>query len=46
MTTIVLLVLSNVFMTYAWYGQLKEHGDRPLWLAILISWASPFLNTA
>ena len=34
---IVLLVASNVFMTFAWYGQLKvEH--RPLWLIVLIGW--------
>jgi len=33
-----LLVLSNLFMTWAWYGHLKTLGDRPLWLAILASW--------
>lgn len=35
---IVLLVLSNVFMTFAWYGHLKFKAS-PLWLAILASWA-------
>ena len=30
MTTVVLLVLSNVFMTFAWYGHLK-FTDRPTW---------------
>jgi uncharacterized protein (DUF486 family) len=32
-----LLVISNTFMTYAWYGHLK-HRDWPLWLAIVSSW--------
>jgi len=36
-TPIGLLVLSNVFMTIAWYGHLKFK-DRPLWSVILISW--------
>jgi uncharacterized protein len=44
MTTIVLLCLSNIFMTIAWYGQLKSHGDRPLWLAILLSWGLAFFE--
>lgn len=33
-----LLVLSNVFMTWAWYGHLKTLADRPLWIAIAASW--------
>ncbi len=33
----VLLVCSNVFMTFAWYGHLKFK-DRPLWLVIVASW--------
>jgi uncharacterized protein len=33
-----LLVLSNVFMTWAWYGHLKTLGDRPWWIAALLSW--------
>ncbi|MFA6600136.1 MAG: DMT family protein [Candidatus Omnitrophota bacterium] len=37
MTAIVLLTLSNIFMTFAWYGHLKFRGS-PLWLAILVSW--------
>lgn len=37
MPTILLLVLSNAFMTLAWYGHLKIH-DKPLWQIILISW--------
>jgi uncharacterized protein len=35
---IVLLSLSNVFMTFAWYGHLK-FADRPLWIVILASWS-------
>ena len=33
-----LLVLSNIFMTFAWYAHLKNLGDRPWWIAALISW--------
>jgi hypothetical protein len=34
---IVLLVCSNVFMTFAWYGHLKFKGS-PLWIAVFASW--------
>lgn len=37
MLTVLLLVLSNVFMTIAWYWHLKYH-DVSLWKVILISW--------
>ena len=40
---IVLLTLSNVFMTFAWYGHLK-HKSAPLWLAILVSWGIAFFE--
>ncbi|MCP5142103.1 MAG: DMT family protein [Chromatiales bacterium] len=33
-----LLLLSNVFMTFAWYAHLKELNDRPWWIAALVSW--------
>jgi uncharacterized protein (DUF486 family) len=33
-----LLVLSNVFMTFAWYGHLKNLEDRPWYVAAFISW--------
>jgi len=36
--TILLLCVSNVFMTFAWYGHLKELKDKPWWIAALISW--------
>lgn len=34
----ILLVFSNVFMTYAWYGHLRDFRAKPLWIAILASW--------
>lgn len=37
MATILLLVLSNVFMTFAWYGHLK-YRSVPLWKAVFVSW--------
>ena len=39
MNTILLLCLSNIFMTFAWYGHLKYGRGWPLWKAILVSWA-------
>ncbi|WP_026841123.1 DMT family protein [Citrifermentans bremense] len=38
MRTIVLLVLSNVFMTFAWYAHLKDLRSAPVYVAILASW--------
>lgn len=43
MKTIGLLILSNIFMTFAWYGHLKNTGF-PLWKAILISWGIAFFE--
>ena len=34
-----LLTGSNLFMTLAWYGHLKNLADRPWWIAALVSWA-------
>lgn len=42
--TLVLLFLSNVFMTFAWYGHLKTMGSKPLYLAILVSWGIAFFE--
>ena len=36
--TVGLLVLSNVFMTFAWYAHLKNLSDKPWYVAALISW--------
>ena len=33
-----LLTISNVFMTFAWYAHLKNLNDRPWWIAALASW--------
>ena len=33
-----LLVLSNLFMTFAWYAHLRNLADRPWWIAALASW--------
>jgi len=33
-----LLACSNLFMTFAWYGHLKNLHDKPWWIAALISW--------
>ncbi len=41
--TISLLTMSNVFMTFAWYGHLKYKAS-PLYIAILISWAIAFFE--
>jgi uncharacterized protein len=38
LTTIVLLLCSNVFMTFAWYAHLKNLADRPWIVAALLSW--------
>jgi uncharacterized protein len=38
LSTIVLLTLSNIFMTFAWYGHLKYLHDRKWYVATLISW--------
>jgi uncharacterized protein len=39
--TIGLLLISNVFMTFAWYGHLKFK-DKPLYWVIVISWGIAF----
>ena len=36
--TVLLLAASNVFMTFAWYGHLKNLNDKPWWIAALASW--------
>ena len=40
---ILLLLASNVFMTFAWYGHLK-FTDKPLWIAIAVSWGIAFFE--
>jgi uncharacterized protein len=41
---IVLLLISNVFMTFAWYGHLKDLKTAPILVAILASWAIAFFE--
>ena len=36
--TIILLTISNVFMTFAWYAHLKNLGNKPWIIAALVSW--------
>lgn len=43
-TPIGLLVVSNLFMTFAWYGHLKGLRSAPLWSVILISWGIAFFE--
>ena len=40
---ILLLIASNVFMTFAWYGHLK-FTERPLWVVVLVSWGIAFFE--
>lgn len=42
--TIVLLTISNVFMTFAWYGHLKNMQNKPLLIAIAVSWGIAFFE--
>lgn len=42
--TIALLTVSNLFMTYAWYGHLKDFKSKPLVIAILVSWGVALLE--
>ena len=43
MWTILLLIASNVFMTFAWYGHLK-YKQKPLYLMIFVSWLIAFFE--
>jgi len=43
MRTIALLTISNIFMTFAWYGHLK-YRSSPLWIAIVASWSIALLE--
>ena len=43
-TTILMLIGSNVFMTYAWYGHLKDFKHKALLVVILLSWGVAFFE--
>jgi hypothetical protein len=42
-TPILLLALSNGFMTFAWYGHL-DHKDKALWIVVMVSWGIAFFE--
>lgn len=44
MKTILLLIGSNLFMTFAWYGHLKNLANKPLYIAIVVSWGIAFFE--
>ena len=44
LTTVVLLTLSNIFMTFAWYAHLRNLSDRPWYIAALVSWGIAFFE--
>jgi uncharacterized protein (DUF486 family) len=41
---VVMLVFSNLFMTYAWYGHLKDFRAKPLLVVIVLSWGVAFFE--
>lgn len=43
-TPIALLLVANVFMTYAWYGHLRDFKNKPLMIAIVVSWGVAFVE--
>ncbi len=42
--TVVLLVASNVFMTFAWYAHLKDMNQKPWFIAAVVSWSIAFFE--
>lgn len=43
MKTVILLLISNIFMTFAWYGHLK-YTNHPLWKVVIVSWLIAFVE--
>lgn len=43
-TPLVFLFISNMFMTYAWYGHLKNLSSKPFYIAIIVSWCIAFFE--
>ena len=41
---VLLLIFSNLFMTFAWYGHLKNFNSKPLFFVIIISWGIAFFE--
>ena len=44
LTTVLLLICSNVFMTFAWYAHLKNLSAKPWFIAVLVSWGLAFFE--
>lgn len=44
LTPIILLIISNIFMTFAWYGHLKHFEQSPIYVVILVSWGIAFFE--
>ena len=42
--TVLLLIASNVFMTFAWYAHLRDLSAKPWWIAALVSWGIAFFE--
>jgi uncharacterized protein len=42
--TALMLAVSNLFMTFAWYGHLKHLNAKPWWIAALVSWGIAFFE--
>ncbi|MBQ9088955.1 MAG: DMT family protein [Lentisphaeria bacterium] len=42
--TVLLLIISNCFMTFAWYGHLRTLSNKPWIIAVLISWGVAFFE--
>ncbi len=42
--TVLMLICSNVFMTFAWYGHLRNMADKSWWIAALVSWGIALLE--
>ena len=42
--TVLLLTATNIFMTFAWYGHLKNPASKPWYVAALISWGIPLFE--
>ena len=43
-TPILMLCVANLFMTYAWYGHLRDLKSQPIWIAITLSWGVAFFE--
>ena len=42
--TVLMLICSNIFMTFAWYGHLRNMANKSWWIAALVSWGIALLE--